>query len=75
MPEQRTARVRLAHLTTVDMSLALLLATELAVDVEHGFDVVAMSAPGPFTAEVEALGVRHVAGNPSRQAGTIPPCL
>lgn len=60
MPERRTARVRLAHLTTVDMSLALLLATELAVDVEQGFDVVAMSAPGPFTSEVEALGVRHV---------------
>jgi glycosyltransferase involved in cell wall biosynthesis len=54
-------RPRLAHLTTVDMSLALLLATELRVDVEHGFEVFGISAPGPFVPEVEALGVHHVA--------------
>jgi glycosyltransferase involved in cell wall biosynthesis len=53
-------RPRLAHLTTVDMSLALLLATELAVDVEYGFDVYGISAPGPFVPDIEALGVRHV---------------
>lgn len=53
--------MRLAHLTTVDMSLALLLGTELAVDVEEGFEVFGISAPGPYVAEVEALGVRHVA--------------
>lgn len=53
-------RPRLAHLTTVDMSLALLLATELLVDLDHGFDVYGISAPGPFVAEVEALGVEHV---------------
>lgn len=43
------------------MSLALLLATELRVDVEYGFDVFGISAPGPFVPDVEALGVRHVA--------------
>jgi hypothetical protein len=51
---------RIAHLTTVDMSLALLLATELAVDVEAGFEVFGLSAPGPYVAQVEALGVTHV---------------
>lgn len=51
----------MAHLTTVDMSLTLLLATELQVDVESGFEVFALSAPGPYVAEVEALGVSHVA--------------
>lgn len=59
MPEQRRP-LRLAHLCTVDMSLALLLGTELAVDVEEGFDVYGISAPGPWVAEVEALGVTHV---------------
>jgi glycosyltransferase involved in cell wall biosynthesis len=54
-------RRRVAHLTTVDMSLALLLAPELAADVEEGFEVFALSAPGPYVAEVEALGVAHVA--------------
>jgi glycosyltransferase involved in cell wall biosynthesis len=53
-------RLRLAHLTTVDMSLALLLETELRVDVEAGFEVLGLSAPGPFAAELDALGVQHV---------------
>jgi glycosyltransferase involved in cell wall biosynthesis len=49
-----------AHLTTVDMSLALLLATELRLDVESGLDVFGLSAPGPWVEQVEALGVTHV---------------
>jgi len=52
--------LRIAHLTTVDMSLALLLATELRVDVDAGHDVIGISAPGRFAEQVEALGVRHV---------------
>lgn len=53
-------RLRVAHLTTVDMSLALLLATELTTDKEAGFDVYGISAPGSYTSLVEALGVAHV---------------
>jgi len=52
--------IRLAHLTTVDMSLALLLATELDVDVAEGNEVFGLSAPGPYVERVETLGVRHV---------------
>lgn len=52
--------MRVAHLTTIDMSLALLLATELRVDVEAGFEVFALSAPGPYVPVVEALGATHV---------------
>jgi glycosyltransferase involved in cell wall biosynthesis len=51
---------RLAHLTTVDMSLRYLLATELRADVAAGFEVFGISAPGPHVAAVEALGVTHV---------------
>jgi glycosyltransferase involved in cell wall biosynthesis len=52
--------LRIAHLTTVDMSLALLLATELTVDLEHGHTVFGISSPGPYVERVEALGVTHV---------------
>ncbi|MFF0393556.1 glycosyltransferase [Kitasatospora sp. NPDC004615] len=51
--------LRVAHLTTVDMSLHLLLATELAVDVEHGLATYGLSAPGPYRQRVEQLGVHY----------------
>lgn len=59
-PPSSRARLRIGHLTTVDMSLALLLGTELAVDFEQGHDVFGLSAPGPYVQRVEALGVRHI---------------
>lgn len=52
--------LRVAHLTTVDMSLALLLAAELEVDIDSGFEVFGISAPGPYVPDVERLGVTHV---------------
>ncbi|MFD7644751.1 glycosyltransferase [Kitasatospora sp. NPDC059795] len=51
--------LRVAHLTTVDMSLHLLLATELAVDVEAGLETYGLSAPGPYRQRIEQLGVQH----------------
>lgn len=51
---------RIAHLTTSDMSLALLLATELAERVGEGHTVLGISAPGDYVQRVEALGVTHV---------------
>jgi glycosyltransferase involved in cell wall biosynthesis len=52
---------RVAHLTTVDLSLHALLATELEVDVAAGCDTWGISASGPYVGKVEALGVRHAA--------------
>lgn len=52
--------LRVAHLTTVGMSQAQLLATELRVDVATGLDTLALSAPDEYVAAVEALGVSHV---------------
>jgi glycosyltransferase involved in cell wall biosynthesis len=52
--------IRIAHLTTADISLALLLSTELAEALEEGYEVIGVSAPGPYVERVEALGVRHV---------------
>lgn len=54
------ATVRIAHLTTIDMSLALLLSTELEVDVAEGHEVFGISAPGPYVPRVESLGVTHM---------------
>lgn len=52
--------LRVAHLTTVDMSLALLLGTELRVDVDSGFETFGISAPGPYVERVAELGITHV---------------
>jgi glycosyltransferase involved in cell wall biosynthesis len=51
---------RLVHLTTTDISLELLLGPQLSAFVEAGYEVVGVSAPGPFVEQVEARGVRHV---------------
>ncbi len=70
VPETATATPRLvtggrparvAHLTTVDLSLHALLATELVVDVEAGCEVWGVSAPGPYVERVRSLGVQHAA--------------
>jgi len=52
--------LRVAHLTTIDMSLDLLLGTELRADVEAGLEVFGLSSPGPFVDRVTDLGVTHV---------------
>ena len=62
--------LRLAHLTTVDMSLELLLGTELQVDVATGMETFGMSASGPHVAAVEAMGCATSPSRPSPAHGT-----
>ena len=50
---------KLVHVTTVDMSLALLLGPQLRAFVDAGMDVVGVSAPGPFVDQLESWGIRH----------------
>lgn len=52
---------RLIHLTTADISLELLLGPQLEAFAAAGYEVIGMSAPGPFVEQVEARGVRHIA--------------
>ena len=52
--------VRVAHLTTIDASLLILLGTELELEAAAGLDVLAVSAPGPNRAALEALQVEVV---------------
>lgn len=54
------ARPRLVHLTTTDISLELLLGPQLSAFVDAGYEVIGVSAPGPFVPQIEARGVQHV---------------
>jgi glycosyltransferase involved in cell wall biosynthesis len=51
---------RLIHVTTADISLALLLGPQLRAFAEAGMDVIGASAPGPFVDELTSWGIRHV---------------
>ena len=54
-------RPLVAHITTTDISLALLLGPQLQAFSQNGYDVIGISAPGPFVEELETkFGVRHV---------------
>lgn len=54
-------RRSIAHVTTVDLTLRFLLLGQLVALREAGFDVTAISAPGPWVADLEEQGIRHIA--------------
>lgn len=49
------------HVTTTDISLELLLGPQLRAFRAAGYDVIGMSAPGPFSVQLERDGIRHIA--------------
>ncbi len=50
--------MKIAHLTTVDMSLRYLVLPQLEAAAEAG-EAIAISAPGPYVAEIEQRGITH----------------
>jgi len=52
--------VKVAHLTTVDMSLRYLVMPQMLAIRDAGAEVVGISAPGPWVPELEAAGIRHI---------------
>jgi glycosyltransferase involved in cell wall biosynthesis/ribosomal protein S18 acetylase RimI-like enzyme len=52
---------RVAHVTTVDLTLRFLLLPQLRRLRAEGFEVTGISAPGPWSGELEAEGIRHIA--------------
>lgn len=60
MSQPATAPLRVIHVTTTDISLALLLGPQLRAFGRAGYEVVGASAPGPFVDELADLGVAHV---------------
>jgi glycosyltransferase involved in cell wall biosynthesis/GNAT superfamily N-acetyltransferase len=52
--------LRVAHLTTTDLTLRYLLLGQLRRLREEGYDVTGISAPGPNVAALEREGIRHL---------------
>jgi len=52
--------VKIAHLTTVDLSLRFLVLAQLEALRDEGHEVIGISAPGPWVADLERAGIRHV---------------
>lgn len=48
------------HVTTTDMSLALLLGPQLGAFTRAGYEVIGVSAPGDYVEQLAGWGVRHV---------------
>lgn len=63
--------IRVAHVANVDLSVRVLLLPQLLRLREEGFDVTAISRPGPFVAEIEAAGIRHLSWHRSTRAWDI----
>ena len=56
-----TPAIRVAHVATIDLTLRFLLLGQMQRLRDEGYDVTAISAPGPWTSELEAEGIRFVA--------------
>jgi len=54
------ARPRVVHVTTTDISLDWLLGNQLEAFAAAGYDVIGVSAPGPFVPGLDRRGIRHV---------------
>jgi glycosyltransferase involved in cell wall biosynthesis len=48
------------HVTTADMSLALLLGPQLRALRDAGYDVIGASAPGPYVPMLHSWGIEHL---------------
>ncbi len=55
-----SGRLRLVHVTTTDISLALLLGPQLLAFRDAGYEVIGVSAPGHFARSLEDAGIQHV---------------
>ncbi|MBL8205211.1 MAG: glycosyltransferase family 4 protein [Blastocatellia bacterium] len=52
--------MKIAHISTIDMALSLLLLNQLKSLQQSGFEVVGISAPGPYLPSLGAAGIRHI---------------
>ncbi len=59
-------RVKVAHITTIDMSLRYLLLNQLRSLKQTGYQVFGISSPGPEVPAVESTGIRHISVPMSR---------
>ncbi|MFN2202720.1 MAG: glycosyltransferase family 4 protein [Caldilineaceae bacterium] len=52
--------IKVAHITTVDLSLRLLLLNQMQAIRDAGYEVVGISTPGRYVADIERAGIRHI---------------
>jgi glycosyltransferase involved in cell wall biosynthesis/ribosomal protein S18 acetylase RimI-like enzyme len=52
--------IRVAHVATVDLTLRFLLLDQMRRLCDEGFEVTAISAPGPWVADLHTEGIRHI---------------
>jgi len=52
--------IRVAHITTIDMSVRYLLLNQLRSIQQAGYEVIGISSPGPEVPTIEAAGVHHI---------------
>jgi glycosyltransferase involved in cell wall biosynthesis len=63
--------VKVVHLTAVDLSLRFLILGQLGALRDEGHEVIGVSAPGPWVADLERAGIRHVALESSTRAANV----
>ncbi len=56
----RDGKTKVAHVTTVDMSLRYLLLDQMRRIQDGGYEVVGISSPGEHVPVLEAAGIRHL---------------
>jgi glycosyltransferase involved in cell wall biosynthesis/ribosomal protein S18 acetylase RimI-like enzyme len=62
------SRIRVAHVATVDMTHRFLLLPQMQRLQQEGYEVTAISAPGPWTAAIEAEGIGFIPWPHARRA-------
>ncbi|MBX3057500.1 MAG: glycosyltransferase family 4 protein [Anaerolineae bacterium] len=70
-----TPSPKVAHITTIDLSLRFLLLNQLQSLQAAGYDVIGISAFGPDVPVLEASGIRHIAVPMTRRFSPLPDLL
>ncbi|HEY9445850.1 MAG TPA: glycosyltransferase [Burkholderiales bacterium] len=60
-------RLKIAHVTTVGISLYGLLLNQMRSLRQEGYEIVAISSPSSFAPAIEAAGIRHIAVSITRK--------
>lgn len=67
--------LKVAHITTIDLSLRFLLLNQLQSLQTAGYQIVGVSASGPDVSVLEAAGVRHISVPMTRRFSPLPDLL
>jgi glycosyltransferase involved in cell wall biosynthesis len=63
-------KIKIAHITTVDLSLRYLLLNQLRYLKQEGYEVIGISSPGEELQYIQNAGIRHIAVPMTRRAFT-----